>query len=150
MRNLFSYRTKVKIQQRKADEERALDEKLAEETQGATVSDELEREKRKVKIREKMMKIVFFENVSFFIQNELREEGQRYRLYLEQRKIDEARQNEALERAVQVELDRQNAKQAAKKRAEQEKRDKLLKEVLAGRQEQLSIQSQSRRTFSFH
>lgn len=44
----LTFRTKQKIHQRKADEERALEEKLAEETQHATTSDELERRQRKV------------------------------------------------------------------------------------------------------
>ena len=74
-------------------------------------------------------------------QLELRDESQRYRAYLEQRKIDEERQQKDLERVIQIELDKQNAKRAAKARTEQEKREKLLQEVLAGRQEQLTIQS---------
>jgi len=113
--------TKQKIHQRKADEERALEEKLAEETQHATTSDELERRQRKF---------------------ELRDENQRYRAYLEQRKIDEQRQQAELDRVVQSELDKQNAKRAEKARAEQEKRAKLLREVIQGREEQLAIKNE--------
>ena len=78
-------------------------------------------------------------------QLELRDENQRYRAYLEQRKIDEQRQQAELDRVVQAELDKQNAKRAEKARAEQEKRTKLLHEVVQGRQEQLAIKSRRER-----
>lgn len=68
---------------------------------------------------------------------ELRDENQRYRSYLEQRKLDEQRQQTELDRFIQAELDRQNAKRAEKQRAEQEKRNRLLHEVIQGRQQQL-------------
>ncbi|CAF1125905.1 unnamed protein product [Rotaria sordida] len=108
--------TKQKVQQRKAEEEKALEEKLAEETQHATISDEMEKRQRKL---------------------ELRDENHRYRTYLEQRKLDERRQQIELDRVLQTELDRQNAKRAEKIRAEKDKRAKLLQEVVEGRQQQL-------------
>lgn len=67
----------------------------------------------------------------------MRDENQRYRAYLEQRKIDEDRQQKELDRVIQIELNKQNAKRAEKVRAEQEKRSKLLQEVVVGRQQQL-------------
>lgn len=72
---------------------------------------------------------------------ELRDENQRYRNYLEQRKIDEKRQQADFDRAIQTELDKQNAKRLEKVRAEQEKRSKLLREVVEGRQQQLNEKS---------
>ncbi|CAF4389837.1 unnamed protein product, partial [Rotaria sordida] len=68
---------------------------------------------------------------------ELRDENHRYRTYLEQRKLDERRQQIELDRVLQTELDRQNAKRAEKIRAEKDKRAKLLQEVVEGRQQQL-------------
>lgn len=68
---------------------------------------------------------------------ELRDENQRYRAHLEQRKIDERRQQVELDRLLQGELDRQNSMRAAKQRAEQDKRSKLLHEVIEGRQQQV-------------
>lgn len=62
---------------------------------------------------------------------------------MQQRKIDEQRQQAELDRIVQVELEKQNAKRAEKARAEREKREKLLQEVLQGRQEQLAIKSET-------
>jgi len=44
----FVFSTKQKVQQRKAEAEQALDQKLADETQQATKNDELERGQRKV------------------------------------------------------------------------------------------------------
>ncbi len=44
----FFCSTKQKVQYRKAEEEKALEQKLAEETQQATKNDELERGQRKV------------------------------------------------------------------------------------------------------
>ncbi len=73
----------------------------------------------------------------FFFQLELRDESQRYRTYLEQRKLDEKRQQIELDRIVKAELDRQNAKRLEKVRAEKDKRAKLLHEVVEGRQQQL-------------
>lgn len=46
----FSFSTKQRVQQRKADAENALDQKLADETNQATKNDELERRQRKVEI----------------------------------------------------------------------------------------------------
>ncbi|CAF1674896.1 unnamed protein product [Rotaria magnacalcarata] len=109
--------TKQKIQLRKVEQEKALDDKLAEETQHATLNDEVERRQRKF---------------------ELRDENQRYRAYLEQRKVDEQRQQIELDRALQIEVDRQNAMRAGKLRAEKDKRNKLLQEVIVGRQQQLN------------
>ena len=109
---LFS--TKQKVQQRRAEAEQALDQKLFDETHQATMSDELERRQRKL---------------------ELRDESQRYRNYLEQRKIDEQRQQVELDRILQTELDRQNAIRTQKVRAEKEKRAKLLHEVVEGRKQ---------------
>jgi len=111
---LFS--TKQKVQQRRAEAEQALDQKLFDETHQATMSDELERRQRKL---------------------ELRDESQRYRNYLEQRKIDEQRQQVELDRILQTELDRQNAIRTQKVRAEKEKRAKLLHEVVEGRKQQI-------------
>ena len=68
---------------------------------------------------------------------ELRDESLRYRTYLEQRKVDEKRQQAELDRIVQAELDRQNAIRVEKTRAEKEKRNKLLQEVVEGRQQQM-------------
>lgn len=68
---------------------------------------------------------------------ELRDENQRFRAYLEQRKVDERRQQADLDRVLQTELDRQNQIRADKLRAEKDKRTKLLNEVIAGRQQQL-------------
>lgn len=68
---------------------------------------------------------------------ELRDESLRYRTYLEQRKLDEKRQQAELDRIVQAELERQNAKRVEKARAEKEKRAKLLHEVVEGRQQQM-------------
>jgi hypothetical protein len=68
---------------------------------------------------------------------ELRDENQRYRNYLEQRKFDERKQQIELDRILKAELDRQNAKRLEKVRAEQDKRAKLLQEVVEGRQQQL-------------
>lgn len=45
--NLCS-RTKQKVQQRRMEEEKALDQKLFDETQQATINDEQERRQRKV------------------------------------------------------------------------------------------------------
>ncbi|CAF0904892.1 unnamed protein product [Rotaria sp. Silwood1] len=108
--------TKQKLQQRKAEEEKALEQKLTEETQHATISDEIDKRQRKF---------------------ELRDENQRYHAYLEQRKLDERRQQIELDRVLQTEIDRQNAKRAEKIRAEKDKRSKLLQEVIEGRQQQL-------------
>jgi hypothetical protein len=44
----LNFRTKIKVQQRKTEEETALEQKLAEETQQATQSDEIEKRRRKV------------------------------------------------------------------------------------------------------
>ena len=71
------------------------------------------------------------------LQLELRDENHRYRTYLEQRKLDEQKQQIELDRILQLELDRQNAKRVEKSRAEQGKRAKLLQEVIEGRQQQL-------------
>lgn len=60
---MFSYSTKQKIQQRKAEQEKALDDKLAEETQHATLSDEMERRQRKVSI------LIFVRNLKKFNYN---------------------------------------------------------------------------------
>lgn len=117
---LFS--TKQKVQQRRAEAENALDQKLFDETQTATMNDELERRQRKL---------------------ELRDENQRYRNYLEQRKLDEKKQQGDLDRILQAELDRQNAIRAQKARAEKDKRTKLLHEVVEGRQQQLIERSKS-------
>jgi len=68
---------------------------------------------------------------------ELRDENQRYRAYLDQRKFDEQRQQIELDRILQAELDRQNAKRLEKVHAEKDKRAKLLQEVIEGRQQQL-------------
>jgi len=68
---------------------------------------------------------------------ELRDENSRYRAYLEQRKLDEQRQQIELDRILQAELDRQNAKRLEKVQAEKDKRTKLLQEVIEGRQQQL-------------
>ncbi len=68
---------------------------------------------------------------------ELRDENSRYRAYLEQRKFDEQRQQIELDRILQAELDRQNAKRLEKVHAEKDKRTKLLHEVIEGRQQQL-------------
>ncbi len=68
---------------------------------------------------------------------ELRDENQRYRSYLEKRKLDEQRQQIELDRILKAELDRQNAKRLEKVHAEQDKRAKLLREVVDGRQQQL-------------
>ncbi|UJR26910.1 hypothetical protein I4U23_008220 [Adineta vaga] len=108
--------TKQRVQQRKAEEEQALEDKITDETRQATKNDEKDRFQRKL---------------------ELRDESLRYRTYLEQRKIDEKRQQIELDRIVQAELDRQNAKRLEKVRAEKDKRAKLLQEVVEGRQQQL-------------
>jgi hypothetical protein len=42
------FSTKQKVQQRKTEAEKALDEKLADESQQATKNDEMERRQRKV------------------------------------------------------------------------------------------------------
>jgi hypothetical protein len=68
---------------------------------------------------------------------ELRDENQRYRNYLEQRKFDEKIQQVELDRILQAELDRQNEKRLEKVRAENEKRAKLLREVNEGLQQQV-------------
>ncbi len=68
---------------------------------------------------------------------ELRDESQHYRGYLEQRKLDERKQQIELDRILQAELNRQNAIRLEKVRAEKDKRDKLLREVIEGRQHQL-------------
>jgi len=68
---------------------------------------------------------------------ELRDENSRYRAYLEQRKLDEQRRQIELDRILQTELDRQNAKRLEKVQAEKDKRTKLLQEVIEGRQQQL-------------
>ncbi len=68
---------------------------------------------------------------------ELRDENARYRAYLEQRKLDEKRQQIELDRVIQAELDNQNAKRLEKARAEKDKRTKLLHEVIEGRQQQM-------------
>ena len=80
---------------------------------------------------------IIFEEGFRVLQVELRDESQRYRSYLNQRKLDEQRQQTELDRILQIELDKQNAKRAEKVRAEQEKRSKLLHEVIDGRQQQL-------------
>lgn len=74
---------------------------------------------------------------------ELRDENQRYRNYLEQRKLDEQRQQAELDRILQAELDRQNSIRLQKVRAEKDKRAKLLHEVVEGRQQQLIEKSTS-------
>ena len=71
------------------------------------------------------------------LQLELRDENQRYRTYLEQRQLDEQKQQVELDRILQLELDRQNAKRLEKTRAEQDKRARLLQGVIEGRQQQL-------------
>ncbi|CAF2438660.1 unnamed protein product [Rotaria sp. Silwood2] len=116
--------TKQKIQQRKTEQEKALEQKLAEETQHATISDDMDKRQRKL---------------------ELRDENQRYHAYLEQRKLDERRQQIDLDHFLQTEVNRQNAKRAEKIRAEKDKRDKLLHEVIEGRQQQL-IERNERKT----
>jgi hypothetical protein len=68
---------------------------------------------------------------------ELRDENYRYRNYLEQRKLDERKQQMELDHILQAELDRQNAKRLEKVHAEQDKRSKLLREVVEGRQQQV-------------
>ena len=68
---------------------------------------------------------------------ELRDESQRYRAYLEQRKLDERKQQIELDRSVQAELDRQNAIRLEKVRAEKDKRAKLLQEVAEGQKQQM-------------
>jgi DNA anti-recombination protein RmuC len=68
---------------------------------------------------------------------ELRDENARYRAYLEQRKLDEKRQQIELDRIIQAELDKQNEKRLEKVRAEKDKRTKLLHEVIEGRQQQM-------------
>ncbi len=68
---------------------------------------------------------------------ELRDENSRYRAYLEHRKLDEQRRQIELDRILQAELDRQNAKRLEKVQAEKDKRTKLLQEVIEGRQQQL-------------
>jgi hypothetical protein len=45
---IFFFSTKQKVQQRKSEAEKALDQKLADETQQATKNDEMERRQRKV------------------------------------------------------------------------------------------------------
>jgi hypothetical protein len=137
------FRTKQNLQQRKAEEEHALDQKLAEETHHATSNDEVERQKRKVRF---VYDDYFFAFVSEFtidyVQMELRNESQHYRAYVEQRKLDEQRQQAELDRILQAELNRQNAKRAEKVREEKEKRTKLLREVVEGRQQQLVDRSE--------
>ncbi|CAF0859905.1 unnamed protein product [Adineta ricciae] len=113
--------TKQRVQQRKTEEEQALEDKITEETRQATKNDEHERFQRKM---------------------ELRDESLRYRTYLEQRKLDEKRQQAELDRIVQAELDRQNAIRVEKARAEKEKRSKLLQEVVEGRQQQMIERSE--------
>ncbi len=68
---------------------------------------------------------------------ELRDENHRYRSYLEQRKFDEKKQQAELDRILQAELARQDAKRLEKVHAERDKRSKLLREVVEGRQQQL-------------
>ena len=75
---------------------------------------------------------------------ELRDENTRYRAHLDQRKIDERRQQAELDRLLQGELDRQNAIRADKQRAEKDKRTKLLHEVVEGRQQQIIDRSMNR------
>lgn len=80
---------------------------------------------------------------------ELRDENQRYRSYLEQRKFDEKRQQIELDRILQSELDRQNAKRLEKVRAENDKRAKLLQEVVEGRQQQIIERSINQKSLLF-
>lgn len=47
---MSSFRTKQRVQQRRMEEEKALDQKLLDETQQATISDDLERRQRKVEV----------------------------------------------------------------------------------------------------
>lgn len=126
---LFS--TKHKVQQRRAEAENALDQKLFEETQQATINDDLERRQRKVR------QLISWKKLDSLLQLELRDENQRYRNYLEQRKLDEQVQQAALDRVLQTELDRQNAIRAQKVHAEKDKRAKLLQEVVEGREQQV-------------
>lgn len=80
---------------------------------------------------------------------ELRNENQRYRNYLDQRKFNEQRQQVELDRILQGELDRQNAIRLEKAREEKDKRTKLLKEVVEGRQQQLIERSMIEVFFCF-
>ncbi|CAF1192241.1 unnamed protein product [Didymodactylos carnosus] len=109
-------RTKQNIQQRKTQEELALEQKLLEETQNVTKSDEDQKLKRMV---------------------ELREEGKRYREYLDQRQQDEKRKEFELEKVLHQELEKQHAKRVETIRAERSKRETLLQQVIVGRQQQL-------------
>ncbi|CAF3992046.1 unnamed protein product [Adineta steineri] len=115
--------TKNKVQQRRAEAEKALEDKLTEEGQQASMNEENDRNQRKL---------------------ELRNESERYRTYVEQRKLDEKKQQADLDRIVQEELEKQNAKRLEKVRAENEKRAKLLREVVGGRQQQL-VEKQDRK-----
>ncbi|CAF1104134.1 unnamed protein product [Didymodactylos carnosus] len=110
-------RTKQKVQERKAKEELALEQKLIEETNQVAKSDEDQKLKR---------------------MSELREEGQRYREYLEQRKLDEKMKEIELEKVLHQELEKQHAKRLESIKVERGKRELLLKQVIEGRQQQLT------------
>lgn len=139
-------------QLRKLEEQRAMEEKRRRQQETRKIYDRSLRMKMERTAREMQEQLAFdlqiLEQLLEESKNEameeakrkreLREEGKRYRLYLEQLKADEKAAEAELDRLCDAEVEKAWQKKLAQWKLEKEARHKLLQEVLAARQQQVA------------